>query len=110
MVLSLPSLYQSVSICLRRLIAQCAVRAIRVIVLPPCFNRLAGIYQAEKPMLIQAFAPKFPVETLDVGVLDWLVRFNELQRNAAPSCPRGERLACKFRASVGDQALRAAAV
>ena len=48
-------------------------------------------------MLVQAFVPEAPVETLDVRVLDRLAWPDEVQLHAIPVCPFIEHLAFELR-------------
>ena len=54
-----------------------------VVVDPPGFDRRLRVGQADKPVLVQTFVAKLPVEAFDVRVLDRLAGSNEAQRHAA---------------------------
>ena len=52
-----------------------------IVVLPPSFDFLPGIVQRQKPMSIQAFGSKLAVEEFDEGIVRWLARATEVQRD-----------------------------
>ena len=51
-----------------------AMRSGFIVVNSPCGNRLTGLLQGFKPVLIQALITKRTIETLDVRVLRWAAR------------------------------------
>lgn len=73
-----------------------------MVVLPPGLHDLAGITQAQEPMLVQAFVTHAAMETLAVGVLDRFARVDELQVNAMLAGPLAQHVADEFRAIVQD--------
>jgi hypothetical protein len=54
------------------------------------------LWQALKPLLIQAFVSELSIETLDVAVLHRSARLNQNVANAMQSGPSQEGTACKF--------------
>ena len=88
---------------LRGLIFQAAVRSLRIVVDPPVFDDLAGFADAGEPMLVQALLSVAAIETLDVGVLRWLARVDEIQLDAVIIGPSIQRSPAQFRAIIDDQ-------
>lgn len=77
-----------------------------VVVFSPSLNGLPGIRQVDEPMLVEAFVPEFPIETLHVGILDRLARFDEAEPDAGPLRPKEHGLTGQFRAVVHDDLFR----
>ena len=63
----------------RGLVAERAVGPLLIVVLPPRLHDLAGIAEAEEPVLVEAFVAQPAVEALAVGVLDRLAGVDEVQ-------------------------------
>jgi len=84
------------SIFLRSRIAESAVGPIFVIVLPPTFDLVPGIIQAEEPVLVEAFLPEPTVEGLDIGIVCRLPWPGKVQRNVIPISSEIDVLRDKF--------------
>lgn len=76
------------------------MRPFRIVFLPPGRNDFTSMPHRNKPMFIQAFIPKLAVETLDVGILLRLTRFNEVQLQSVCIGPGIEHLAGELGAVV----------
>lgn len=57
--------------------AQAAVGPDFDVVLPPIGNALPGLWQAQEPLLVQAFISVLAVESLDIAVLHRLARLGQ---------------------------------
>ena len=55
------------------------MRPLRIVFSSPGRNDFTSLPHRNKPMFIQEFITELAVETLDVGILLWLARFNEAQ-------------------------------
>src|SRR4029450_8688589 len=84
---------------------QRAMRTQGVVIDAPRFDQRAGFGDARKPVLVQAFVAKLPVEAFNKGVLDRLARSDEAQLHAADVGPGVEGAAAEFRAVVHHQNL-----
>jgi hypothetical protein len=67
-----------------------------VVVHAPFSNAISGLWQALKPLLIQAFVSELTIETLDVAVLHGPARLNQNVADAMQSGSSQEGAACKF--------------
>ena len=63
----------------RRLVAQCTVWTLLVIVVTPGSYQITGDGQITEPVLIQTAITNLAVETFDKGVLCWFARPNKMQ-------------------------------
>jgi hypothetical protein len=64
---------------LGRQVAQARMRAFPIVLDAPVFDLAARIVERNEDVFIQAFLAQARIEALDVGVLDRLARFDELQ-------------------------------
>jgi len=71
-----------------------------VVVFAPFSNAIAGLWQALKPLLIQAFVSELSIETLYVAVLHGPARLNQNVANTVQSGPSQECSACEFRTVI----------
>ena len=71
-----------------------------VVVFAPFSNAIPGLWQALKPLLIQAFVSELTIEALDVTVLHGPARLNKNMANAVQSGPSQEGAACEFRTVI----------
>lgn len=77
----------------RRQLPEGAVRAHSVVIVALCLNAFARVVKASERVLIQTFFAQVPVEALDVRILDWLSRTDELKPHAVLVGPGVQRLA-----------------
>ena len=77
-----------------------------VIVLPPHFDLLPGILQAQEPMLVEAFEPEAAVEGLDEGIISGLSRSGEVQLHPFAIGPQVQLLGGELRAVVLSTCIR----
>src|SRR5262249_17207699 len=80
--------------------AERAVRPISVVVDPPSLGGCPHLVEAEKPVLVEAFVAKLPVEAFDEGVFDGTPWSDEEKPHAAAVRPLVERSAGKLRTVV----------
>src|SRR5215472_1202106 len=88
----------------RRAICQAAVRALLIVVDPPCFDLAPGIGQILKPVRIQALVAEPAIETLDETVLHWLAGLDVYEPDLTPFRPGHETAAGEFRPVVDANA------
>src|SRR5215213_3891289 len=62
-----------------RLLPKCPMRALRVVLDLPFFDRLPHLLQRCEPVLIQALVPEPAVERLGEGIVGWLAGAGKLQ-------------------------------
>jgi hypothetical protein len=84
----------------RRAAREAAVRPDGVVVAPPALDQLAGVREAEEPLLVEALVPQPAVEALHVRVLHRLAGADELEADAAALRPGQEGAARELRAVV----------
>ena len=82
------------------------MRSILVVVDPPVLDRGADLVDAQEPVLVEALVAKFPVEALDIGVLDWSTGRDEEKPNTTAIGPFVESTTRKLRAIIDDDGLR----
>src|ERR1035438_3687422 len=81
---------------LRCQVAQGAVWAHLVVINSPVFDGFPCVVQSEKPVLIQTFLTKFPMEAFDVSVLHRSSRRDEVQCDLIRASPLVQSLGGKF--------------
>ena len=86
--------------------AQAAVRALGVVLLPPGLDALLCLGERDEVMLVQALIAQLAVETLDETVLDRVPGSDEIEPDAVRAGPLIERQTDELGAVVAHDRLR----
>ena len=89
----------------RGLIIQCAVRPMLVVVPAPGGDQDTSLWQARKPIVIQALISEASIEALDERVLRGFPGLDQFELNAMLAGPLVERFAGKFWSLVSSNGL-----
>ena len=85
-------------------VADAAVRADVVVIVPPCRNDLPSVSEALKHVFVQALIADASVQAFGVAVLSGLARRDVMPFDAVFLCPRQNGAARELRAVVADDA------
>ncbi len=85
---------------IRRFIFQRAVRPNFIVFYPPVLDNLLGVFEVQKPMLVEAFIPKLAVETFDKCIIHRFSGFNVIDMNPTLLGPLLKVFPRKFRSIV----------
>jgi hypothetical protein len=58
-----------------------------VVILPPFFYNVPGMFHTEKPVDIQALVPESSVKAFDISILNRFARTDEIQLHLVSICP-----------------------
>jgi hypothetical protein len=67
----------------RRLLADRPMGAFFVVVLAPILHLFSGVCKAQEPMGVQTLGSEAAIESFDIGVVGWLSRPREVERDTA---------------------------
>jgi len=82
------------------------VRPDFVVFTSPSLNDLSCLFDAQEPVLVQAFISKLSIETLDVAVISWLAWSDIFNTDPSLGSPGGEILGEKLRPIINPDTLR----
>ena len=92
------------------LVAQRAVRADRVVMLPPVFDKDLCLLQAVEDFSVQKFISELPIEAFIVSILPRAARLDVERLHADPAQPVSDSVGCKLAAIVRPYVLRSASL
>src|SRR5690606_2191233 len=79
-----------------------------VVVSAPILQLFGRIRKRQEPVCVQAFYPEATVKGLDIGIVSWLSRTREVERDALGVGPQIEVARHEFRALIDSDRLRIA--
>ena len=68
-----------------------------IVFLNPALGDFSDLSQAAEQVKVQNILPISAIEALDVGILRWFARFDEIQQDLMLFCPAGQLLGNELR-------------